>query len=568
MDRSVPQLDRQSWPRLRSLCRFADPLLAVVVALNLLWPTSAPLRANGIPINTWAEYALVSLFLGWLGLLLSFAILRKIDLAVAPAHRFTRIDRFLTTSALVLGLSLLLVRMLTPIGESVTACYSTPERPEVPCLFLADGWTLTTAARNPQLSRQEERIWFDPERGFPWRLGAFNDQAFNIYGSLAPDRRSARREIFRRHAAHPFSVTFAWDSTTSVRLARLYPLGAQIRIDYRGEATLATDERIQLLPLHRNGRPLKKVIDLRPDELRSLRLHFQNFSCPDHTCLSELTMDPVPLASAVFRVSLGQPGVPADQLQPLDRHLLSLAEPMLSPTRLARPIELVFILIGLARLVTWIVRLSVARRPTRRLILVTGLLACVLAVLLALKAGKTWTLPLLLSFVLMTLPVMLASGGVLMAVIQRRRAAVEMLAPLLLVLASTGLLMQGPSTLATVAREAPPSAIAQIAKATRSVDEFALPLRDDSILYKPGSDPRTYAGWAMDLLHSPRRFTHRTVVLSKPFFSIFEPYAMPCSVMARTIRSRCPRQSSPGSLRSLEFSPSLPLAPCVSRGAR
>ena len=601
-------LSVRRWRRERLFTRVADPLLAVVVSLNLLWPTSAPLVANGIPLNKSGEFLLASIFLGWLGLLLAFAVLRRLDPGAVPPQRFGWVDRCLTATALLLGIALLFVRVSAPPEETFTACYSTPEVPSVPCLFFADGWAPIAAGRVSQVSRIEEQLVFDASSGYGWRLGAFNDLAFNIYSLHPHDTRGARRHFFRLYAAHPFAATFAWDKRTGDRLARLYPSGARIQIAYRGEATLVMEAETRLLPFKRQERV--EVIDLRPEELRSLRLRYANYSCPDITCQDDLKMKSLPWANAVFRVSLAPPGASADQAAPLTQRLLAQAEPPLSPLRLGPRVELAFLLVALARLAVWMGRLSLSRRPSTGVIGAAVLFAFVLVDLfqtggvpdafvamseirlgsvpfafVALPAflgalgvmsavlhmrasgyGFRVTVPgrfllvscallaplavagvvftylwlvsvasghilgslaidqrssvqfMSLSFVLMTLPVVLAAAGVLVAVVKQRSWAVGTITPVLLVLVSAGLLMQLP-TLAAATPPVGPVSVREFFN-TVGIDStgWELQPRDDIELFAVGGDPLMFASLAKAVLQSPQRIVAPSMVLSKPFF--------------------------------------------------
>jgi hypothetical protein len=503
------------WARVLLIAPIADSLLIAVVGLNLLWPTSAALRANGAPLNHWIEFTFASMFLGWLGLALSFAMVRRINPSVVPPRRFAIVDRRLAALALVPGVLLLIVRILAPVQDGISACYTTPEPPDVSCLFLADGWAPTIAGAVPPLSRIEEQVQFDPEQGHPWRLGAFNDLRFNIYGSKPGDEIGARRESFRQNAAHPFEVSFKLDATTAARLAELFPSGAQLHIDYRGEATVIAGESRRNLRFSGGGR--ERMIELSAVELRSLSLRYANYFCPDANCRGQLTMDPLPFARAAFSVSLSPPGAPSATAVPLGNELLAQrsASRLTSP-HWARGIETVFALVVLTRLGIWMGRIALAGRPSPPLIL-TGVVPAIVITLGSTIGDRSLVLegpPL----VLMTLPVVLGVAGVVVALALRRLIPMVALAPAMLVLASAALLMRLPMVLATATSMAPPARIKLSGEMSLVTDQWALLRRDDLALLKVSGDPLTYASWAKDLLASPRHFIDPTVVLSKPFF--------------------------------------------------
>jgi hypothetical protein len=89
-------------------------------------------------------------------------------------------------------------------------------------------------------------------------------------------------------------------------------------------------------------------------------------------------MEPLSFSDAVFRVSLALGDTPVDQAKPLDQRLLAQADPPLSPRRWGPHIEVVFVLMALGCLATWMIRVSLARRPSLGLVTAAILLACVL----------------------------------------------------------------------------------------------------------------------------------------------------------------------------------------------
>ncbi len=513
-------------------------VLAIMMAGNLVWPTSAPLQANGLPLNRSIEYVVFTIFLAWLAFVTLRAILGRITPFPKRPAPFGQASRILTLLAIALGVLLLLVRSQAPIEDSIQARYSTPERPNVESLFLADDWYMTSGSRAPSISRYEEQLQFDPRRSQTWRLSAFNSREFNIRES-DPGTIRERRQEFRRRDAHPFEVSFAWNSRVADRLASLYPAGADLLIRYRGDARISTAKGGQSLPFSDHVK-LERIPLSAPD-FQTLRLDYANFSCPDTECRDNLTMNSLPIVDSVYQVWLTPIGSSASEARPLTTALFAAAGPLLSLSSLGPIIEMLFLLAIVARGTMWMCGLLVASWPGRRNAAVALVLAAVLWTLSIGMNGHISQQLRHLPFVFMVLPAAFSIVSILRrrdsrddrssqsAVIQGMLLVVTL--GLLAVLPSLSAMMSTASQLQTADTEAIAWKTERVMPAVMlgdtplgigaSTPDGAAPFGlgwNESWISPVGDDPLTYSSWARDFLASPKPLVDPTMIASKPFF--------------------------------------------------
>src|SRR5579862_4923502 len=96
----------------------ADLALLLVAWANLLWPTSAPLRANGIPLNNFAEFWLASVLSGWVMAKVGLAVMKRAGLRLQTPRKLQIAGRFLSIAGVLVGFLLLLIRFATPPGTA------------------------------------------------------------------------------------------------------------------------------------------------------------------------------------------------------------------------------------------------------------------------------------------------------------------------------------------------------------------------------------------------------------------------------------------------------------------
>jgi len=513
-------------------------ILAILAAANLLWPTSAPLLANGIPLNRSVEYILATLFLAWLAFVALRAALKRVAPFPERPEPFRRAARMLSFVAIVFGVVLLFVRVSYPITDSFEARYSTPELPAVDHLFLADNWYLTSGGRDPAVSRYEEQLSFDPRLGQTWRLSAFNSLSFNLYNS-APGSVRQRREELRKRDAQPFDASFDWNSKVGDRLASLYPAGAELLVRYRGDVSVTTTRGTTHLPFSSEEREEK--IDVSAVDLKTLRLSYANFSCPDSRCRANLTMNPIPIVDSVFQVRLAPTGGPTSDAKPLTTALLAEAEPLLSLSRLGPAIEMAFLLALLARAAIWTFGLLLASWPGRRDAAIAGLLAVVLWAVSIELNGHISLQVRHMAFVFIVVPAAFAALLALRVIAGRtdqgNRPAINQG---MLLVVTLGLMVGLPSLMAVMSTQSQletadveavvwktamvfPEVMLGTGQTTGGgtasvqVSRFGLGW-NESWISPVGDDPLTYSSWARDFLASPKPLLDPTMIASKPFF--------------------------------------------------
>jgi len=478
--------------------------LAGIAALNLLWPTALPLRANGVPLNRLVEFWLLSVFVGWLVLLAGVAVLKNMGLSLKPAPRLELIGRAVSVTAVAVGGILFVLRLTSPPNGSFDAAYTTPERPRSSALFLTDSWY----RRSPGASRYEEQIMFGPSTGQTWRLGLLNDSAFNVIEGK-PGTLLGRRLDFRENNADPFRASFTYGPAIASGLAGLFPQGADLWITYRGAGRVLTQSGATDLPFSTDEQ--SRAVPVALADFRSLRLDYANFTCPDAACLADLTMKPVPIPKAVFEVRIAPPGATQSAARPLSLFNLAGADIAFHLGWWSRILELVVMVLALGRLGLWLVSLLLGIRLSVR----TWALAAatiVPAILVQLGAVEQ-------AFFLAFLPVGLGASlifGVLPTEGRPAQAREGLVVPVLIGISSLLLAgVQAPESIAGI------SAGALGARSFLGASNWLLPAWDHTALFAAGDDPLTYASWAKLVLQTPQRMVDASVVFSKPFFVYF-----------------------------------------------
>jgi hypothetical protein len=302
-------------------------LLWLLAWVYLLYPTSAPLALNGLPLDRKSE---LLVFIALTLTALFACVLRYLILIgyVPPPNRGRQQPRprlrvYLEVVAIVILLTLLVFKLFFPESRQLTACFEIPGVNDHPCVWLPEGFRL----RQPdQVSRYEESITFTaPNR--PWRLATFNDAGvFGMVDSpegtparkiqeLSPNRPyELRLQNLRKSHSHPFSASFRLAAPVVRLLREEYARDEKVSlvVKYTGAVDLSgAAEDPVVFPYSETEQT--HLFDAPASSIANLVIRYRNFRCADETqttsqCASSLEVTSLPLDSARLDVAVINPG--------------------------------------------------------------------------------------------------------------------------------------------------------------------------------------------------------------------------------------------------------------------
>lgn len=289
----------------------------------LLFPTSAPLTLNGLPLDRKSEL-LVFIALTLTALLA--CVLRYLILIgfvpLPDRQHLPRFQVYLEIAAIVIVLTLLIFKPFYPESNQLTSCFEIPDVNEHPCVWLPEGFRI----HQPDLiSRFEESITFAaPEK--PWRLASFNDVfRFGFFDSpegtlerklqdLRPERPHERRiQELRKSRSYPFSATFHLGEPIARLLRQEYEQDEKISlaVKYTGGVDVSGDaDRPVAFPYSETEQT--QLLDVPASRIPNLVIRYRNFRCADETqtasqCARALTVVSLPLEAARLDVAVIHP---------------------------------------------------------------------------------------------------------------------------------------------------------------------------------------------------------------------------------------------------------------------